>query len=95
MGVMSNLWRQLSKGSIMTFDEYHSRSPRCLHASLEQKAALLLAMTNAVRSSAKAVELMYSTAGTTVFYTWSSLERLFRDAQVLKQRTGAGHEQSR
>ncbi len=54
-------------------------------ASLEQKAALLLAMTNATQSSAKAVELMYNTAGSTGFYTRSPLERLFRDAQVLKQ----------
>ena len=54
-------------------------------ASLEQKAALLLAATNATQSSAKAVELMYNASGSTGFYTRSPLERLFRDAQVLKQ----------
>jgi indole-3-acetate monooxygenase len=54
-------------------------------ASLEQKATLLLAMTNATQSSAQAVELMYNAAGSTGFYTRSPLERLFRDAQVLKQ----------
>jgi hypothetical protein len=91
---MSNSWRRLSKGPIVTFDEYRSRSPRCLHASLEQKAVLLLAMTDAVQSSAKAVGLMYHMAGTIGFYTRSPLDRLFRDAQVLNQRTGAGHEQS-
>jgi alkylation response protein AidB-like acyl-CoA dehydrogenase len=53
--------------------------------ALEQKATLLLAMTNATQSSAKAVELMYNAAGSTGFSTRSPLERLFRDAQVLKQ----------
>jgi alkylation response protein AidB-like acyl-CoA dehydrogenase len=54
-------------------------------ASLEQKTALLLAATNATQSSAQVVELMYNAAGSTGFYTRSPLERLFRDAQVLKQ----------
>jgi alkylation response protein AidB-like acyl-CoA dehydrogenase len=53
--------------------------------SLEEKADLLLAMTNAVQSAAKAVELMYSAAGTTGIYTRSPLERHFRDMEVLKQ----------
>jgi len=53
--------------------------------SLEEKADLLLATTNAVQSSAKAVELMYSAAGTTGIYTRSPLERHFRDIEVLKQ----------
>jgi alkylation response protein AidB-like acyl-CoA dehydrogenase len=53
--------------------------------SLEEKTDLLLAMTNAVQSSAKAVELMYSAAGTTGIYTRSPLERHFRDMEVLKQ----------
>jgi len=53
--------------------------------SLEEKADLLLAMTNAVQSSAKAVELMYNAAGTTGIYTRSPLERHFRDMEVLKQ----------
>ena len=53
--------------------------------SLQQKADLLLAATNAVQSSAKAVNLVYNTAGTAGIYTRSPLERLFRDVQVLKQ----------
>src|SRR5712691_5723288 len=53
--------------------------------SLEQKATLLLAMTNATQSAAQAVQLMYNAAGSTGFYTRSPLERLFRDTQVLKQ----------
>jgi alkylation response protein AidB-like acyl-CoA dehydrogenase len=53
--------------------------------SLEEKADLLLATTNAAQSSAKAVELMYNAAGTTGIYTRSPLERHFRDMEVLKQ----------
>jgi alkylation response protein AidB-like acyl-CoA dehydrogenase len=53
--------------------------------SLEEKTDLLLAATNAVQSSAKAVEWMYSVAGTTGIYTRSPLERHFRDMEVLKQ----------
>ena len=52
--------------------------------SLRQKADLLLAMTHAVSSGVKAVELMYSVAGTSGIYTKSPLERYFRDVQVLK-----------
>jgi alkylation response protein AidB-like acyl-CoA dehydrogenase len=52
--------------------------------SLRQKADLLLAMTNAVSSAVKAVELMYSVAGTSGIYTRHPLERYFRDVQVLR-----------
>ena len=51
--------------------------------SLRQKADLLLAMTNAVSSAVKAVELMYSVAGSGI-YTRNPLERYFRDVQVLR-----------
>jgi indole-3-acetate monooxygenase len=54
-------------------------------ASLEEKATLLLATTNATQSAAKAVELIYTAAGSTGFHTQSPIERFFRDAQVLKQ----------
>ena len=53
--------------------------------TLQQKADLLLAATQAVNSSAQVVEWMYNAAGTSSFYTQSPLERLFRDTQVLKQ----------
>jgi alkylation response protein AidB-like acyl-CoA dehydrogenase len=53
--------------------------------SLTQKADLLLAITHATSSATKAVELMYSVAGTSGFRTSSPLERCFRDIQVLKQ----------
>jgi alkylation response protein AidB-like acyl-CoA dehydrogenase len=52
--------------------------------SLRQKADLLLATTHAVSGAVKAVELMYSVAGTSGIYTKSPLERYFRDIQVLK-----------
>lgn len=52
--------------------------------SLEQRADLLLAMTNAMSSAANAVELMWSVAGTSGIYTRSPLERYFRDLQVLR-----------
>ncbi len=52
--------------------------------SLKQKADVLLAMTHAVSSAVKAVDLMYSVAGTSGIYTRSPLERCFRDVQVLR-----------
>ncbi len=41
-------------------------------------------MTNAMSSAARAVELMWSVAGTSGIYTRSPLERYFRDMQVLR-----------
>ena len=52
--------------------------------SLSQKADLLLAITHAASSATKAVELMYSVAGTSGIRTSSPLERYFRDVQVLR-----------
>jgi alkylation response protein AidB-like acyl-CoA dehydrogenase len=52
--------------------------------SLTQKADVLLAMTHAVSSSVKAVELMYRVAGTSGNYTKNPLERYFRDVEVLR-----------
>jgi alkylation response protein AidB-like acyl-CoA dehydrogenase len=52
--------------------------------SLRQKADVLLAMTHAVSSAVKAVELMCSVAGTSGIYTKSPLERYFRDVHVLR-----------
>jgi alkylation response protein AidB-like acyl-CoA dehydrogenase len=52
--------------------------------SLKQKADIQLAMTHAVSSAVKAVELMYRVAGTSGIYTRSPLERYFRDVQVLR-----------
>jgi alkylation response protein AidB-like acyl-CoA dehydrogenase len=53
--------------------------------SLKDRAALLLAATNVTDSAGKVAELVFGVAGTTGIYTKSSLERHFRDIQVLKQ----------
>jgi indole-3-acetate monooxygenase len=52
--------------------------------SLTRKADVLLAMTHAVSSAVKTVELMYSVAGTSGIYMKSPVERYFRDVQVLR-----------
>ncbi len=52
--------------------------------SLNQKADLLLATTHAASSATKAVELVYSVAGTSGIRAGSPLERYFRDVQVLR-----------
>jgi alkylation response protein AidB-like acyl-CoA dehydrogenase len=53
--------------------------------SLTCRADLLLTVVNAVSSSVKVADLMYSVAGTTGIYTKHPLERHFRDLQVLRQ----------
>jgi alkylation response protein AidB-like acyl-CoA dehydrogenase len=52
--------------------------------SLEQKADLMLASTWAVRSAARATDLMHEMGGTSGIYTRSRLERHFRDAQTVR-----------
>ena len=52
--------------------------------TLHQRADLLLAMTQAVRGAATAVEWMWGVAGTSGIFLSSPLERHFRDMQVLK-----------
>ena len=51
----------------------------------EDKARLLLAATHTNQSCAKAVDLMYSAAGSTAIYTRNKIAHYFTDAQVLKQ----------
>ena len=53
--------------------------------SLEEKAGLLLAATHTNQSCVKAVDLMYSAAGSTAIYTRNKLEHYFADAQVIRQ----------
>lgn len=52
---------------------------------LEDKAGLLLAAAHTNQSCAKAVDLMYSAAGSTAIYTHNKLEHFFADAQVIRQ----------
>jgi alkylation response protein AidB-like acyl-CoA dehydrogenase len=52
--------------------------------TLEDKADLLLASTWAVRSSARATDLMHRMGGTNGVYARSRLERHFRDAQTVR-----------
>ena len=51
----------------------------------EDKARLLLAATHTNQSCTKAVDLIYSAAGSTAIYTRHKIARYFTDAQVLKQ----------
>lgn len=52
--------------------------------SLEDKADLMLASTWAVRSAARATDLMHRMGGTNGIYARNRLERLFRDAQTVR-----------
>lgn len=52
--------------------------------SLEDKADLMLAGTWAVRSAARATDLMHRMGGTNGIYARSRLERHFRDAQTVR-----------
>jgi alkylation response protein AidB-like acyl-CoA dehydrogenase len=53
--------------------------------TLEQKADLMLAGANAVRTASRVADSMHRVAGTSGVYTRSRLERLFRDAQTVRQ----------
>jgi alkylation response protein AidB-like acyl-CoA dehydrogenase len=53
--------------------------------SLEDRARLRLAATNAVRSAAAAVDLMYEAGGASAIYAQSTLQRRFRDVHVATQ----------
>ncbi len=53
--------------------------------SQDQRARIRLAMTNAVHSSAQAVDLMYDAAGGYAIYNRNPLERCFRDIHTATQ----------
>jgi indole-3-acetate monooxygenase len=53
--------------------------------TLEQKADVMLAGANAVRTASRVADSMHRVAGTSGIYTRSRLERLFRDAQTVRQ----------
>jgi alkylation response protein AidB-like acyl-CoA dehydrogenase len=52
--------------------------------TLEHKADLMLASSWAVRTAARATDLMHRMGGTSGIYTRSQLERHFRDAQTVR-----------
>jgi len=54
-------------------------------ASLEDKAALLLAGSHANKSCVEAMDLVYSASGTTGVYKRSKISRYFTDIQVVRQ----------
>jgi alkylation response protein AidB-like acyl-CoA dehydrogenase len=69
-GKISECWDQVNKGEMI---------------SLEEKADLLLAATHTNQSCVKAIELMYTAAGTTGIYLRNKLSHYLTDAQVLRQ----------
>lgn len=54
-------------------------------STLEERAAVRLAATNAVRSSARAVDRMYEAGGGTSIFASSRLQRNFRDVHAITQ----------
>jgi alkylation response protein AidB-like acyl-CoA dehydrogenase len=67
-----------------TLAEAWQRALEGREATLGEKADVLLAATHATASAVKAVELVYSLAGTTAIYMGNSLERHFRDVETLR-----------
>lgn len=59
-------------------------------ASVDQRARIRLAATNAVRSAAAATAAMYDLAGGSAVYRRGPLERRFRDAHVITQHAMVG-----
>jgi indole-3-acetate monooxygenase len=64
------LWHQVRSGTL---------------ATAEQRASLRLATTHTTIASARAVDLMYTTAGSTSVFTSSPLQRQFRDVHAITQ----------
>jgi alkylation response protein AidB-like acyl-CoA dehydrogenase len=53
--------------------------------SIEDKGGLLLAAAHTNQSCAKAVDMIYSAAGSTAIYTRNKIARYFADSQVIRQ----------
>ena len=64
------LWHQVQSGTL---------------ATAEQRASLRLATTHATAASAKAVDLMYTAAGSTSVFASSPLQRRLRDVHAITQ----------
>ena len=64
------LWDQVRSGTL---------------ATAEQRASLRLATTHATTASARAVDLMYTTAGSTSVFASSPLQQRLRDVRAITQ----------
>src|SRR6185295_9037366 len=53
--------------------------------TLEERGRILLASTHACQVGAEVTDMMFTSAGSSAVFTRSPLERLFRDAQVIRQ----------
>jgi indole-3-acetate monooxygenase len=85
----------LGSGRLLLLDTVREAWQRCIDGrthSLEQKAALLLAMAHAMSSAVQAVELACRIAGTTAFRATSPLERCFRDVQTMRHHVWASEQ---
>jgi indole-3-acetate monooxygenase len=85
----------LRSGRLLLLDTVREVWQRCIDGrthSLEQKAALLLAMAHAMSSAVQAVELACRIAGTTAFRATSPLERCFRDVQTMRHHVWASEQ---
>ena len=67
---LDDVWQWVSSGQEVTVD---------------QRADLLLAATNASESAVRVVERMHTLAGTSAIYSGNPIERCFRDIQVARQ----------
>jgi alkylation response protein AidB-like acyl-CoA dehydrogenase len=77
----------LRSGRLLLLDTVNKAWQRCQAGephSLEQRADLVLAGSNAMSSAVQAVELACNIAGTTAFRATSPLERCFRDVQTMR-----------
>jgi len=67
-----------------TLSEYWKKTQAGEKMSLEERAALLLAITHTNQTCLQAVDLMYSAGGTSAIYTKNKLAGYFCDAQVIR-----------
>ena len=72
---------------LATIDELWQSARSRRAVSIEQRAVLRLAATQATIASAQAVDLMYNAGGSTSIYAASPLQRCFRDVHVVTQHT--------
>lgn len=67
---MAETWARTLSGEVLT---------------MEQRAQILLAAAHAGQVGAEVTDMMFASAGSSAVYTRHPMERLFRDAQVIRQ----------